>query len=63
MGEQRVLIASDPKVMQRFVKNLLRDVQALEYMLKHEWFEDSMQSLYLNFIQLFLILTVGLNIL
>lgn len=40
MGEQRVLIASDPEVMQRFVKNLLRDVQALEYMLKHEWFED-----------------------
>ncbi|MBX2877166.1 MAG: CBS domain-containing protein [Saprospiraceae bacterium] len=40
MGEQRVLIASDPKVMQRFVKNLLRDVQALEYMLEHEWFED-----------------------
>ncbi len=40
MGEQRVLIASDPKVMQRFVKNLLRDVQALEYMLDNEWFED-----------------------
>lgn len=40
MGEQRVLIASDPEVMQRFVKNLLRDVQALEYMLEHEWFED-----------------------
>jgi len=40
MGEQRVLIATDPKVMQRFVKNLLRDVQALEYMLEHEWFED-----------------------
>lgn len=40
MGEQRVIIASDQKVMQRFVKNLLRDVQALEYMLDKEWFED-----------------------
>ncbi len=40
MGEQRVIIATDQKVMQRFVKNLLRDVQALEYMLEQEWFED-----------------------
>lgn len=40
MGEQRVIIATDQKVMQRFVKNLLRDVQALEYMLEEGWFED-----------------------
>ncbi|MEZ5042688.1 MAG: CBS domain-containing protein [Saprospiraceae bacterium] len=40
MGEQQVTIASDQEVMQRFIRNLLRDVQALEYMLKEEWFED-----------------------
>lgn len=40
MGEQQVTIASDQVVMQRFVRNLLRDVQALEYMLEEGWFED-----------------------
>ena len=39
MGEQRVTIASEEGVMQRFVKNLLRDVEALEYMLENDWFE------------------------
>ncbi|MCB0653981.1 MAG: CBS domain-containing protein [Saprospiraceae bacterium] len=39
MGEQRVTIANEEAVMQEFVKNLLRDVEALEYMLDNKWFE------------------------
>ena len=39
MGEQRVSILSEGDQMHRFVRNLLRDVQALDYMLHHEWFE------------------------
>lgn len=40
MGEQRVSMVKDQKQMQHFVKNILQDVQALEYMLEHNWFED-----------------------
>lgn len=40
MGEQRVSLVKDQKQMQHFVKNLLQDVQALEYMLNNDWFED-----------------------
>ena len=40
MGEQRVSKVSDKKVMSKFVRALLRDVQALEHMLEHNWFED-----------------------
>ncbi len=40
MGEQRVSQVKGQKQMQRFVKSLLADVQALEYMLKYNWFED-----------------------
>jgi len=40
MGEQRVSIVQDEDQMQHFVERLLDDVQALEYMLEHEWFED-----------------------
>lgn len=39
MGEQKVSIAQESTTMQRFVRNLLRDVQAFEYMLEHDWFE------------------------
>ena len=39
MGEQRVSKLSNSKQMQKFVKSLLRDVQALEYMLENDWFE------------------------
>lgn len=39
MGEQRVSKVKDAKSMQRFVKSLLRDVQALEHMLDNDWFE------------------------
>ncbi len=39
MGEQRVSIVQNDQSMQQFVKKLLRDVQALEYMLDNDWFE------------------------
>lgn len=40
MGEQRVTLLTDKKKMQHFVKMLLKDVQALEYMLDNDWFES-----------------------
>ena len=40
MGEQRVSMVKDQKMMQHFVKNLLQDVQAFEYMLENDWFEN-----------------------
>ena len=40
MGESKVKHVKDKKQMQHFVGQLLRDVQALEYMLEHNWFED-----------------------
>lgn len=40
MGEQRVSLLSDKQAMQKFVKSLLSDVQALEYMLDNDWFES-----------------------
>lgn len=40
MGEQRVSKVNDQKSMQKFVKSLLRDVQALEHMLENDWFES-----------------------
>lgn len=40
MGEQRVSLVSDQAQMQRFVQQLLNDVQALEYMLDNDWFES-----------------------
>lgn len=40
MGEQRVSGLNDKKQMQKFVKSLLADVQAMEYMLKNNWFES-----------------------
>jgi CBS domain-containing protein len=44
MGEQKVSLVSDGEQMQKFVKNLLQDVEALEYMLEHDWFEtDTMR--------------------
>ncbi len=40
MGEQKVSLVDDQKKMQKFVKSLLNDVSALEYMLQNEWFES-----------------------
>ena len=39
MGEQQVSIVRSQDQMQHFVKSLLDDVKALEYMLDHDWFE------------------------
>ncbi|MCB9299579.1 MAG: CBS domain-containing protein [Lewinellaceae bacterium] len=40
MGEQKVSLVKDEAAMHHFVRNLLRDVQALEYMLENDWFES-----------------------
>ena len=40
MGEQRVSIVKDQPQMQKFVRSLLNDVKALEYMLNNDWFES-----------------------
>lgn len=40
MGEQNVNKLSDKVQMQEFMKLLLKDVQAMEYMLDNDWFED-----------------------
>ncbi len=39
MGEANVKVVRDKNQMQHFVKQLLRDVEAFEYMLKNDWFE------------------------
>lgn len=39
MGEQKVSIAKDHSDLQKFVRHLLEDLQALEYMIKEDWFE------------------------
>ncbi|MBP8239255.1 MAG: hypothetical protein KAX50_04815, partial [Saprospiraceae bacterium] len=39
MGEQKVSVAQEGTGMQSFVRCLLGDVQALEYMLENDWFE------------------------
>lgn len=40
MGEQRVSLLADKEDMQQFVRSLLKDVEALDYMLKNDWFES-----------------------
>ncbi len=40
MGEQNVNKLDDKAQMQEFMKLLLKDVQAMEYMLSNDWFED-----------------------
>ncbi len=39
MGEQHVSIVKSHDQMQKFVKSLLDDVNALEYMIHQNWFE------------------------
>ena len=39
MGEQKVSAIKDNQSMQQFIKKLINDVHALEYMLDNEWFE------------------------
>lgn len=40
MGDLNVRIAKSKAQSQKFVRHLLEDVQAMEYMLEHSWFED-----------------------
>ena len=40
MGEQRVSLVNDKEQMRTFVKSLLKDVQAMEYMLDNQMFES-----------------------
>ena len=40
MGEQKVSLVDDQQQMERFVRYLLNDVKALEYMLDNDWFES-----------------------
>ena len=39
MGEQKVSLLQDEAQMQNFVRLLLNDVRAMEYMLENDWFE------------------------
>lgn len=39
MGEQKVNIKTDQEELRQFTRSLLRDVQALDFMLKNDWFE------------------------
>jgi Glutamate-cysteine ligase family 2(GCS2) len=41
MGEQKVKVVRDPKQMQNFVRQLLQDVEAFEFMLDNDWFETN----------------------
>ena len=41
MGEQKVKVVRDQKQMQHFVRQLLQDVEAFEYMLDNDWFESN----------------------
>ncbi|MEY4903641.1 MAG: hypothetical protein RLZZ292_1456 [Bacteroidota bacterium] len=40
MGEQKVMVVKEQAQMHQFVSHLLKDVQALEYMLENQWFEE-----------------------
>ncbi len=41
MGEQKVKVVRDQKQMQHFVRQLLQDVEAFEFMLNNDWFETN----------------------
>ena len=45
MGEQNVSLAKNKAQLQSFVKNLLKDIQALELMLKDEVFENNIRRI------------------
>ncbi len=47
MGEERVKLASSQKKneMRNFVRQLLNDVEAFEYMLQNDWFEDDVKCI------------------
>ena len=40
MGEQRVTLIQDEDTRKKFMKSLLEDIQAMEYMLNNDWYES-----------------------
>lgn len=45
MGEQNVRLVKNKRQMKQFVRALLKDVEALSYMLDHNWFEDDIMRI------------------
>ncbi len=45
MGEQNVSLLNDKEKKSKFLKAILDDVQALEFMLKNNWFESDVQRI------------------
>ncbi len=45
MGEQRVHLPQSKEDLRRFIRALLDDVRALEYMLEHDWFEKDVSRI------------------
>ncbi|MEM9991195.1 MAG: CBS domain-containing protein, partial [Bacteroidota bacterium] len=45
MGEQKVSLVKDEAQKQRFVRNVLNDIRAFEYMLEQNWFEDDIMRI------------------
>ncbi|HHH54868.1 MAG TPA: CBS domain-containing protein, partial [Bacteroidetes bacterium] len=45
MGEHNVSLLNDKEKKAKFLKALLDDVQALEFMLKNDWFESDVQRI------------------
>ena len=45
MGEQKVHLFTDEQEQQNFIKGLLNDVRAMEYMIEHNWFETNISRI------------------
>jgi CBS domain-containing protein len=45
MGEQKVTLLNDQRNMNRFIRMLLDDVEAMEHMLEHDWFESDISRI------------------
>lgn len=45
MGEQKVTLAQNDKNLHQFIKNLIKDIQALEHMLDREMFENDIKRI------------------
>jgi len=45
MGEQKVSLVEDSQQMNEFIRALLNDVKALEYMIEHDWFNNDVMHI------------------
>ncbi len=45
MGEQKVSLVEDGQQMNKFIRSLLNDVKALEYMLENDWFNKDVMHI------------------